>query len=690
MSADDTVTDDRLREALARVTARLPAGGEDRPGQVEMAVAVGGAIRTERHLAVQAGTGTGKSLGYLVPAALSGRKVVVATATKALQDQLAERDLPLVGEALGHSFTWAVLKGRNNYLCRQRARELGDNGFQAELDGAEPESVTDSESGEDPSGEDQPADSGGGAMGLADQVRWLVRWGKSATSGDRSDLPFEPRPRAWSTVSVGPRECPGAFRCPSGPHCFAESARDHAAAADVLVVNLHLYGAHVASGGQVLPPHDVVVFDEAHQLEDVMTATLGVEIAPGRLRALGSAARTLLPASGQREADDLVDSAQRLSALLGERVGTRVDDAEDVRSLVELLSGRVRGLIERLRRSGDTDHLWRSDGPGGLGSSGAPSHGDDGRRQRAMSAATHLADDLQRIVEGPRSDVRWVDGNRRAPVLRASPIDVGTPLAPLWQEVTAVLTSATIPPRLRERVGLPGEQSEEIDVGSPFDYRAHALLYVARHLPDRRRPEAEPAIHRELAELIAAAGGRTLALFTSHRAMEAAAGALREQLDVRVWLQGDLPKGRLLQAFAEDETSCLFATMGFWQGIDVPGPSLSLVTVDRIPFPRPDDPVLQARRDAAGPAAFGLIDLPRAATLLAQGAGRLIRSREDSGVVAVLDPRLATAGYRRVLLARVPPMRRTTDPRQVADFLWRVLGSPAGRGADSPAGARRP
>ncbi len=199
MSTEDTSTDDQLREAVARVTARLPAGGEDRPGQVDMAVAVGGAIRTERHLAVQAGTGTGKSLGYLVPAALSGRKVVVATATKALQDQLAERDLPLVGEALGNSFTWAVLKGRNNYLCRQRARELGESGFQAELDGAEPESVPGTESGEDNSSEDlstkdPSADSGAAAMGLADQVKWLVRWGETADRGDRSDLPFEPRP----------------------------------------------------------------------------------------------------------------------------------------------------------------------------------------------------------------------------------------------------------------------------------------------------------------------------------------------------------------------------------------------------------------------------------------------------------------------------------------------------------------
>lgn len=236
MSTDDAIADDQLRETLARVTARLPAGGEDRPGQVEMALAVGNAISTGRHLAVQAGTGTGKSLGYLVPAAISGRRVVVATATKALQDQLAERDLPLVGEALGNSFTWAVLKGRNNYLCRQRAGELGEHGFQAELDeteadpvadGPEPESipeeVLDASGASDVSRE---MDADGAAMGLADQVRWLVRWGETATTGDRSDLPFEPRPRAWSAVSVGPRECPGAFRCPSGPHCFAESAHD--------------------------------------------------------------------------------------------------------------------------------------------------------------------------------------------------------------------------------------------------------------------------------------------------------------------------------------------------------------------------------------------------------------------------------------------------------------------------------
>ena len=222
---------------------------------------------------------------------------------------------------------------------------------------------------------------------------------------------------------------------------------------------------------------------------------------------------------------------------------------------------------------------------------------------------------------------------------------------------------------LAERLGLPEGRVDELDVGSPFDYRSHALLYVARSLPDRRSPEAEPALHDELEMLITAAGGRTLALFTSWRAMRAAVEALRERLDVPVLAQSDLPKPALVEAFRADEATCLFATLGYWQGVDVPGRTLSLVTIDRIPFPRPDEPVLEARRERAGSGAFSLVDLPRAGTLLAQGAGRLIRSANDRGVVAVLDSRLATARYRGALLARVPPMKRTLDRADVVAFL---------------------
>jgi ATP-dependent DNA helicase DinG len=692
---------DRAAARLADVTGCLPEG-EPRPQQIEMCRAVARSIEGGRHLVVQAGTGTGKSLAYLVPAVLSGRRVVVATATKALQDQLAGKDLPLVARAGGRPFTFAVLKGRSNYLCRQRVAEVFDHGVQPEL----------TEPGVDPvvgdPGDPAQGEPASGADRLVEQIQHIVAWSQRSATGDRADLPFEPHPRAWAMLSVGPRECPGAFRCPSGRECFAEAARAEAAAADVVVVNTHLYGAHLASGGVVLPPHEVVVFDEAHELEEVMTASLGAEVSPGRFRALVVLARAAVTGEdGRQGVDDVAELADRLAGELSGRTGTRVfrpaagapEGWEDDRTepagrervlgtspvrtrppggggtadrdadarladLLALATARVHRLLALLRR-GEQGSLL-GDGP------------DEGPRGRALSAASHLAEDLARLAHPTDDLVTWVDGPPRAPVLRISPIDVGPALsATLWPEVSAVLTSATLGPGLAHRLGLDGLPLDELDVGSPFDYRSHSLLYVARHLPDRRQPGSSEELHRELRALITAAGGRTLALFTSHRATEDAVAALRPELPYRVLGQGELPKGRLLDEFAADETSCLFATLGFWQGVDVPGRALTLVTLDRLPFARPDDPLLEARRERAGDAAFWSVDLPRAATLLAQGAGRLVRSADDYGVVAVLDPRLATAAYRGVLLAALPPMRRTTDRRQVEDFLARVLNTSA-------------
>ena len=519
-------------------------------------------------------------------------------------------------------------------------------------------------------------------------MRTLLAWADSTRTGDRADLSFEPSPRAWNMVSVGPRECPGAFNCPSGNRCFAEAARDAAAAADVVVVNTHLYGAHLASGGAVLPEHDVVVFDETHELEEVMTSCLGVEITPGRFRALALSARSLVTENEANLLSSLAALGDQIGDLLADRIGTRVlhDDAQppvDDRVLAELL-GRTAELAGRVtdavRRSNLQGSLLGDDsalGSGGGGSGGESSGGGrtdlGAHKTRVISAASHLTDDLHRLLARGDGEVAWVDGTRRNVRLRLSPIDVGPVLSALWREVTAVLTSATVPPFLAERVGLEGFETNQLNVGSPFDYRAHSLLYVARHLPDRRAPQAEAALHAELALLIAAAGGRTLALFTSRRATEEAAAALAPDLPYQLLLQGELPKGRLLEEFAQNETSCLFATLGFWQGVDIPGRSLSLVTLDRLPFPRPDDPLLQARRARAGSRAFSVVDLPRAATLLAQGAGRLIRSADDRGVVAVLDSRLATATYRGVLLATLPPMRRTVDRFEVEEFLREAL-----------------
>src|ERR1700689_2616022 len=577
--------------ALAQVTAQL-VSGEQRPEQQEMCRAVAEAIATGTHLVVQAGTGAGKSLAYLVPAALSGKKVVLATATKALQDQLAEKDLPQVEAGLGlpAPLDFAVLKGRSNYVCRQRVAEVGSGGIQAELgdQGGRADEPA-------PTPERVPADereAGGSESappeGIVEEVRQLVAWSQKSQSGDRADLSFEPSDRAWNMVSVGPRECPGAYNCPSGGRCFAEAARERASVADIVVVNTHLYGAHLASGGVVLPEHDVVIFDEAHELEEVMTSSLGVEITPGRFRSLVSSARSLVEPRDAELLDSLASVGDQLAALLGDRVGTRVlhDEARppvDDRELAELLTRGAevsRRVTDALRRSGAQRSFLAED----EGSKADPDRAS--RKTRTLQAAVHLAEDLHRFETRGDGEVAWVDGTRRNVRLRLSPIDVGPVLATmLWGEVTSVLTSATIPPRIVERVGLQAFPSEELNVGSPFDYRSHALLYVARHLPDRRSPGAEEALHEELAQLLEAAGGRTLALFTSTRATEAAAAALEPELPYTLLLQGELPKSRLLEEFAADETSCLFATMGFWQGVDIPGRALSLVTLDRLPVP---------------------------------------------------------------------------------------------------------
>ena len=621
-----------LAATFARITAALPGGGEERPGQLAMAEAVAAAIAGGRHLVVQAGTGTGKSLAYLVPALLSGRSVVVATATKALQDQLAKKDLPFLQRHLDRPFRFAVMKGRSNYLCRQRAREVAAGDDQLELEELD-ESV--------------------GPFGR--ELARLVAWADETETGDRSDLDFEPRPRAWSAVSVSAMECPGRAKCPSGDDCFAEAARERADAADVVVVNTHLYGAHLASGGYVLPEHEVVVFDEAHALEDVMAAALGLELGAGRFRALARISRSLVPAEVSEELDGAgrrLDDA--LEPLRGQRLLETPDD--ELASVLALCRSRADATVAALRSS----------------------KGDPARVARGLQAGGHLVGDLAAVAGMSDDEVAWVEGPAHSPVLRLAPIDVGEVLAAqLWTGVTGVLTSATIPPNLATRAGIADSDATVLDVGSPFPYAEHALLYCAAHLPDPRRPGYEAAMHAELEALIRAAGGRTLALFTSRRAMEAAAAAMTPRVPWRVLTQDDLPKPALVRAFAEDETSCLFATMGFWQGIDVPGRALSLVVIDRIPFPRPDEPLTQARRERAGSRAFALVDLPRAATLLAQGAGRLIRSNDDRGVVAVLDPRLAGAGYRWDLVRALPPMRRTRHRADVESFLAGLLAVPS-------------
>ena len=618
---------DEVTDELRRLVAHLPGGGEARTGQGEMATAVAHALSSGRHLVVQAGTGTGKSLAYLVPAVLSGQRVVVATATKALQDQLATKDLPFLTEHLDQPFEWAVLKGRSNYLCLQRVREA-QTGDEGRLD------VNDT------------------APAVKEEIRRLSAWAGTTATGDQAELDWSPSPGAWQAVSVTADECPGGTRCPLGDPCFAEAARRRAAAADVIVVNSHLYGTHLASGGVVLPEHDVVIIDEAHQLEDTISDTAGVSISPGRFLALARTVRQVV--ADDALVGELAGAGRALAEALTDHVGLRLpsplpDDVVDAlvaaRTRVDAAQGALRAIATEISEANQ-------------------------RKIRAQKAATSVTNDIDAALVVPAGHVAWVEGPDHNPQLAISPIDVGPVLRDgVWTKRTAVLTSATLAPGLPGRLGLPADRVDVLDVGSPFDYETNALLYCARHLPDPRRPEFAPAMHDELATLIEAAGGRTLALFTSWRGMQAAVDALRPRLAFPILTQADLPKPALIKAFAEDEGSCLFATVGLFQGIDVPGRTLGLVTIDKLPFPRPDEPLLQARRELAGAEAFSTIDLPRAATLLAQAAGRLIRSTTDRGVVAVFDRRLATAGYRWDVVNALPPMRRTRHLADAVAFL---------------------
>jgi len=434
---------------------------------------------------------------------------------------------------------------------------------------------------------------------------------------------------------------------------------------------MHLLGADLASEGSLLPEYDVLVLDEAHAFEDVASVSLGVSLSGGKLRSLAAAGRQALSTSRARansaarsSAAEAVDAMVEAARLFDEhlssrgqgRVPTPIDT--DSAAMIDLIRQRVEHLEENLRNLADDRSAVVLDGPS-----------DAQRAVRALAMSGRIRDVLDVLARLDDDSVAWIQGRDRLS-LDVAPIDVAAVLSEvLFERRCVILTSATLPVGLAVRLGASPENVDELDVGSPFDYEHHALLYCAAHLPDRRHPDAEKALIEELGVLIEAAGGRTLALFTSLAVMDRAAQALRDVVSYPILLQGQGGKTALLEAFGTEPKSCLFATMGFWQGVDVPGPTLSLVVIDRIPFPRPDDPLLSARRDRIGASAFRAIDLPRAATLLAQGAGRLVRGPEDKGVVAVLDSRLASASYRFELIRALPPMRRTDDRAEACAFL---------------------
>ena len=638
-------------DLLSRVVARL-ASGETREGQIEMCAAVHEAIVEDWHLVAQAGTGTGKSLAYLVPSVLHDSPVVVATATKALQDQLLHHDIPLIGEALGRPIHAVTLKGRSNYLCLQKFKEVTGEGDQGRL------------------GTDTAA--------MSPDLAAIAEWASMTETGDRAELMFEPPAATWDSVSISGRECPGKRHCPSAKSCFAEKAKAAASEADVVVVNTHLYCLDALKRLPLLPPHDVVVIDEAHELDQIASQVAGVSLSVGRFKTVG---RLLAPYVGDESADEIIAAGDQIDfalfafqdRALPSPLPSSIVDASDVAmdaltdALQELADQLAvdRELLEELAAEGEADTPQARKVSVVLQ-----------RKQRAHRAARALQEDLM-DASSPESDFAcWVETNRRTLVWRATPIEIADTLRQfVWPKATAVLCSATIPPNFPQVWGLDAGEFEVVKADSPFDYQTNSLLYVPAHLPKPGAPRHEEELHSEIAALIDAAEGRTLALFTSYRAMDRAAAELRGRLRWKIYTQRDFPKPELLKRFAHETESCLFGVASMWQGVDIPGDALSLLIIARLPFPRPDDPLLAARRAKYGEAAFREIDLPLAATKLAQGAGRLIRTTSDKGVVAVLDSRLANARYRGALLTGLPPFPKTRDLDEVEDFLAASLAA---------------
>ena len=675
-------------------------GSQERPGQRAMVEAVATALGSGEHLLVQAGTGTGKSLGYLVPALTSGKRVVVATATKALQAQLVDKDLPRLVTALagllGRTPTYALAKGRGNYVCLQQVH--GGPGAR----------------------EDEPSDSlfDGPASSLGTQVVRLREWAESAETGDRDEVPFPVTDRAWRQVSVSARECLGG-KCPDRVDCFSEKAREAAKEADVVVANHTLLALDVFTGVSVLPERDAVVLDEAHEFVDSVTDALSHELALGDVRRAVSSVTDLVSEATLTRLEAARDGLEGVLQLV-EPGWVRALDRHSLDVLGSLETAAAAASSEITRELGSSELA-----------------GEDvelARLERARSGWQALAEAAREIGTPSVASAVYAVADGSSTRLRVSPLRVGGALGSrLFGDTTVVATSATLalggsfrhaagqlgltwlagspvggdgeahdgrePAAVAEALAgdeeSPPPRWKHLDVGSPFDYRAQSQLWIARDLPDPGRlPVAwAKAVDELLVELVTAAGGRTLGLFSSTAAAARAAAAVREATDLPILLQGDDSPGALQHRFASDARTCLFGTRSFWQGVDTPGSACQLVVIDRIPFGHLDDPLSKARLAAAADAGrngFLEVTLPPAAVLLAQGAGRLIRSTTDRGVVAVLDPRLATAGYARVLLDSLPGSFRARSLESVLASLRAIDASAAPlRPAGPPPSERR-
>ena len=649
-------------------------GGVERPGQVQMVHAVADAIAKDEHLLVQAGTGTGKSLAYLIPAVahalVTGRPAVVATATLTLQAQIVDRDMPRLAQAiapiLGRQPTYALVKGRRNYLCKHK------------LSGGFPD-------------DDEGSLLSVGAVDanrsqLGSEVVRLREWSDQTQSGDRDELVPGVSERAWRQVSVSAHECLGQ-KCPMVTDCFVEQARSAARDVDVVVTNHSFMAIDSFEGRQMLPEHHVLIVDEGHELVDRVTSTITDELTAPMIAAAAKRAGRLAQ-TGQ-----VTEASEFFAAIFEELPEGRLNGIPDSLSVaLARVRDSARAVQTELKPASPEDN--------------------DGARQVARAAIDEVFENAERILEQRELDVAWVSKDpRRGSVLRVAPMSVAMLMRDkVFGDRTVIMTSATLElggtfDAIAGTLGLRGEGAptwQGLDVGSPFDYPRQAIAYVAKHLPAPGRDGMAPETLDEIEALVRASGGRTLGLFSSMRAAVAATEAMRERFGkgtdkvtgadgdtdgdtgrdtdshsggIEFLCQGEDQTSTLVRQFARDTRTCLFGTLSLWQGVDVPGSACQLVIIDRIPFPRPDDPLSSARSQAIarmGGNGFMAVSATHAALRLAQGAGRLVRRGDDRGVVAILDSRMVTARYAGFLQKSLPPFWPTTDKAMVLEALKRL------------------
>lgn len=657
---------DQIRLALDAAVEAI--GGSPREGQIEMAEAVGNALSDRHHLMVQAGTGTGKSLAYLVPALVHGKKVLVATATLALQRQLVERDLPRIVPALSkvlkREITFGIYKGVGNYVCLQKMNSGGD----------------------DPDGEAVLE-----VSSLEKDAKRLHDWArKPGVSGDRDDAPDVDR-RVWMANSLSGRECVGADVCDFGMQCFAAIAKSKAQSSDVVVTNHTLLAIEIVDSHPILPERDAVILDEAHEFMDRTTQAVTEELTGPRVSRAAGMAKKYMPG---KLSDAFIKAASAFNDAMDD-YGQRVKYETNLQGRLTELPSELEAPIRKVRESAQA--VMRS-----ISADEEIIDSDSiAERARVKGAVNEISMTAAKILKMGKGHVLWYEPTFST--LHLAPLTVSSVLRNnLLTKTPVIATSATLTvgkgfDAMARNIGFVVDDDVDVevedgdvdpsnvqmlDVGSPFDFANQGMLYLPKHLPEPGRDGPSLEALTELGELIDAAGGRTLALFSSWRGVEAADAHLRKvlaELPIKIITQkrGDAV-GPLVERFAKDETSILLGTISLWQGVDVPGSSCILVAIDRIPFPRPDDPVMSARAaevDAAGGSGFMKVSMPRAALMLAQGTGRLIRSMDDRGVVAILDSRIVTKRYGSVLLNSMPPLWRTSDEKTVKESLRRLHAS---------------